>query len=241
MNTAYHPPGMARNEKNGRIKVVIADDHRAFGEAMQIALGKEDDLSVIEVVEDGDLAITVTLEEQPDVVLMDLRMPGTDGIEATRRIRAEGGKSAIVILTGEADDRSLARAIQAGAKGLMNKTAAVDDLAKAVRMAARGEPLHLPAEVNRVLEIERARSERDRELQRRVGRLTPREIQILQAMADGLDARADRREARHVAPHAADAHPEHPHEARRPFEDGRRDRRDPVRQGHPSRPCAVGS
>jgi len=177
---------MARNEENGRIKVVIADDHRAFGEAMQIALGKEDDLSVIEVVEDGELAVSVTLEEQPDVVLMDLRMPGTDGIEATRRIRAEGGKSAIVILTGEADDMSLARAIQAGAKGLVNKTAAVDELAKAIRMAAHGEPLHRPSEVNRVLEAERQRTDRDRELERRVGRLTPRETQILQAMANGL-------------------------------------------------------
>jgi DNA-binding NarL/FixJ family response regulator len=90
---------MARNgHVDGQIKVVIADDHRAFGEAMQIALGKEDDLSVIEVVEDGDLAITVTLEEQPDVVLMDLRMPGTDGIEATRRIVGSGCSARIIIL-----------------------------------------------------------------------------------------------------------------------------------------------
>ena len=169
-----------------QITVVIADDHRAFGEAMQIALGNEDDLQVIEVVNDGELAISVTLEEEPDVVLMDLRMPGTDGIEATRRIRAEGGKSAIVILTGEGDDVSMARAIQAGARGLLHKTSAVEDLAEAVRRAARGEPLHLPSEVNRVLQVERERTARDRDLERRAGRLTPRETEILQAMADGL-------------------------------------------------------
>jgi DNA-binding NarL/FixJ family response regulator len=153
---------------------------------MQIALGKEDDLTVIEVVEDGELAVSVTLDSEPDVVLMDLRMPGTDGIEATRRIRAEGGKSAIVILTGEGDDVSMARAIQAGARGLLAKTSAVNDLAEAVRRAYRGEPLHRPAEVNRVLAVERERSEHDRELERRVERLTPRETEILQAMADGL-------------------------------------------------------
>jgi DNA-binding NarL/FixJ family response regulator len=173
---------------NGAITVVIADDHRAFGEAMQIALGKENDLSVIEVVGDGELAVSVTLEEEPDVVLMDLRMPGTDGIEATRRIRAEGSKSAIVILTGEGDDVSMARAIQAGARGLLHKTAAVDELADAVRRAARGEPLHRPSEVNRVLQVERERSERDRDLQRRVERLTPRETEILQEMANGLSS-----------------------------------------------------
>jgi len=178
---------MARNgQVDGQIKVVIADDHRAFGEAMQIALGKEDDLTVIEVVGDGELAVSVTLENEPDVVLMDLRMPGTDGIEATRRIRAEGGKSAIVILTGEGDDVSMARAIQAGARGMLHKTAAVDDLADAVRRAARGEPLHRPEEVNRALHVERERTDRDRDLERRTERLTPRETQILQAMADGL-------------------------------------------------------
>jgi DNA-binding NarL/FixJ family response regulator len=178
---------MARNgHVEDPIKVVIADDHRSFGEAMQIALGKEDDLTVIEVVDGGELAVSVTLDEQPDVVLMDLRMPGTDGIEATRRIRAEGGTSAIVILTGEGDDVSMARAIQAGARGLLHKTAPIEDLAEAVRRAARGEPLHRPSEVNRVLQVERERSERDRDLERRVERLTPRETEILQAMADGL-------------------------------------------------------
>ena len=168
------------------ITIVIADDHRSFGEAMQIALDREQDLSVIEVVGDGELAVTATLESEPDVVLMDLRMPGADGIEATRRIRTQGGRSAIVILTGEDDDAILARAIQAGARGLLAKTSAIQDVATAVRRASRGEPLHQPSEVNRVLRAERNRSERDRDLERRVERLTPRELEILQAMADGM-------------------------------------------------------
>jgi DNA-binding NarL/FixJ family response regulator len=175
---------MARTDTDP-ITIVIADDHRSFGEAMQIALDREQDLDVIQVVGDGDLAVTATLEEEPDVVLMDLRMPGTDGLEATRRIRTQGGRSAIVILTGDGDDAMLARAIQAGARGMLPKTSAVQDVATAVRRAFKGEPLHKPAEVNRVLREERTRSERDRDLERRVERLTPRELQILQAMADG--------------------------------------------------------
>jgi DNA-binding NarL/FixJ family response regulator len=177
---------MARSETHtDPITIVIADDHRSFGEAMQIALDREQDLTVVEVVGDGELAVTATLENAPDVVLMDLRMPGTDGIEATRRIRTQGGRSAIVILTGEDDDAILARAIQAGARGLLPKTSAIQEVATAVRRASKGEPLHRPAEVNRVLKAERSRSERDRDLERRVERLTPRELQILQAMADG--------------------------------------------------------
>ena len=179
-------PTIARMERTPPITVVIADDHRSFAEAMQIALDKENDLTVIEVVEDGEMAITETLERQPDVVLMDLRMPGTDGIEATRRIRTEGGRSAIVILTGEDDDMSLARAIQAGARGMLPKTSAIGEVVTAVRRASKGEPLHKPEEINRVLRAERARSEKDRDLQRRIDRLTPRELEILQAMTDGL-------------------------------------------------------
>jgi DNA-binding NarL/FixJ family response regulator len=168
------------------ITVLIADDHRSFGEAMQIALTREGDLEVIEVVDGGELAVRTTLDQQPDVVLMDLRMPGTDGIEATRRIRSEGSRSAVVILTGDGDDVSLARAIQAGARGFIRKTCPIDEVASAVRRAHRGEPLHRPAEVNRALRAERERSRADKELHRRVDRLTPREVEVLQAMADGL-------------------------------------------------------
>jgi DNA-binding NarL/FixJ family response regulator len=187
------------------ITIVIADDHRSFGEAMQIALDQEQDLTVIEVVGDGELAVTTTLESQPDVVLMDLRMPGADGIEATRRIRTQGGRSAIVILTGEDDDAILARAIQAGARGLLPKTSAVQDVASAVRRAYRGEPLHRPSEVNRVLRAERTRSERDRDLERRVERLTPRELEILQAMARGCSSETIARDLK-MSPHTLRTH-----------------------------------
>jgi len=143
------------------ITVIIADDHRSFGEALQIALDKERDLSVVGVVDRGDDAVRTTIHDQPDVVLMDLRMPDLDGLEATRRLREEGSHSAVIILTGEGDDVSLARAIQVGARGFLHKTAPM-------------------------IKTMRARSKHDTELERRVERLTPREIEILQAMAEGL-------------------------------------------------------
>jgi DNA-binding NarL/FixJ family response regulator len=169
------------------ISVVIVDDHRSFGEALQIALGKEQDLTVIEVVTDGDDAVKSAVESKPDVVLMDLRMPGMDGIEATRRIRDEGVASAVIILTGEGDEVSFGRAMQAGAHGFLRKTAPVEEVADAIRDARGGKPLHRPEEVNQALRATRERSRADRELLRRVERLTPRELQILQLMAQGTE------------------------------------------------------
>jgi DNA-binding NarL/FixJ family response regulator len=172
------------------IRIVIADDHRSFGEALQIALDKEQDLTVIEVVGGGAEAVRTAVAEKPDVVLMDLRMPNIDGIEATRRIRDEGGASAVIILTGEGDEVSLGRAVEAGARGVVTKTAPVSDVAEAIRHAARGEPLHRPAEVNRAIRTMRDRTKTDRDLMRRVERLTPRELQILGLMAEGVSSEA---------------------------------------------------
>lgn len=177
---------MQRSRSEGPIRVVIADDHRSFGEALQIALDKEQDLKVIEIVTDGVEAVRTATREQPDVVLMDLQMPGIDGIEATRRIREEGVESAIIILTGTEDEIGLARAVQAGARGYLRKTEPIDDVADAIRHAHRGEPLHKPADVEVSLRRLRSRRTADADLERRLSRLTPREREILQRMADGL-------------------------------------------------------
>ena len=167
------------------ITIVIADDHRSFGEALEIALDRESDLDVLDVVTDGADAVKAAVEREPDVILMDLTMPGVDGLEATRRLRERGAATAVIGMTGERDDVALARAIQAGARGLIDKTHPVDDLATAIRVASRGEPLHEPDEVNNALRELRQRGQVDEDLGRRVQRLTPRELEILQALADG--------------------------------------------------------
>src|SRR5688572_16430816 len=167
------------------ITVVIADDHRSFGEALEVALDQEQDLRVIEVVTDGQAAIDSASKEHPDVVLMDLQMPGVDGIEATRRIHDETAGTVVIVLSGQEDEISLARAIQAGARGYLAKTEAVGGLADAIRRAYRGEPLHTSAEVEVSLRRLRRRRANDGNLAQRIERLTPRELEILQRMADG--------------------------------------------------------
>ena len=175
----------ASGRTEGDIRVVIADDHRSFGEALQIALDSEDDLSVIEVVTDGEAAIESAEAQHPDVLLMDVQMPGVDGLEATRRIHRNASGTKVILLSGHDDDVVLARAVEAGARGFLRKTQAVSDLAEAIRRAYRGEPLHAVSEVELSLARFRMQRRTDGELAQRVERLTPRELEILQRVAAG--------------------------------------------------------
>jgi DNA-binding NarL/FixJ family response regulator len=177
--------GNLRAKADDGITIVIADDHLAFGEALQVALGKERDLTVIEVVTDGAGAVEAASRRQPDVVLVDLQMPGMDGVEATRRIREQAPAPSVIMLSGLGDELTLARAVQAGASGFLPKTEAVHGLADAIRRAYRGEPLHKPAELEESLRRLRRRRAQDGSLVARLERLTPRELEILQDLADG--------------------------------------------------------
>lgn len=168
-----------------RITLVIADDHRAFAEALAYALGKERDLEIVAVMTDGEETAATVADRQPDVVLLDLQMPGVDGLETSRRIRSACQDTAVIILTGSDDELAHGRAVRAGAAGFLQKTAAIDDLAEAVRRAHRGEPLNPQDEVRAALErLKRVRS-RDGDMAQRLDRLTPRELEILQLLSDG--------------------------------------------------------
>jgi len=186
---AYHRSRMARTRTDDveAITVLIADDHLAFGEAMELALAHESDLEVIGVVTDGDQAVDAVRRKSPDIVLMDAQMPGTDGFEATRAISDEGAGTQVIVLTGQDDEVGLARAVQAGARAYLQKTEAVVRLADAVRAVHRGEPLHAPEDLDISLRQLRRRSAVDQNLARRLERLTPRELQILQRMTDGME------------------------------------------------------
>jgi DNA-binding NarL/FixJ family response regulator len=168
------------------IKVLIVDDQRTFGEALQLALSKEKDIRVVDVVTDGDAAVEAAAEHRPDVVLMDVAMPGMSGIEATRRIKDAEPDAQILVLSGFEDDLLLARAVQAGALGMLRKTEAVIDVAHSVRRAHRGEAMHPDDEIESALRRLRHRREQDSSVEQRLSRLTPREVQILQAMARGI-------------------------------------------------------
>jgi DNA-binding NarL/FixJ family response regulator len=176
------------------ITIVIADDHRSFGEALEVALRAEPDLSVIGVVTDGSEAVRVAAAHGVDVVLLDLQMPGMNGLEATRRIRAADPATAVIILTGAEDRLALGRAVGAGAHGYLRKTEAVDTLAESIRRAHRGEPLNSPEAVEHSIRQAREAGAKEQEMVRRLDRLTPRELEILRCLADGATSEQVARE-----------------------------------------------
>src|SRR5215216_5167610 len=196
---------MVMSAEGKTIKVLIVDDQRTFGEALELALSKERDIRVVDVVTDGDAAVSAAAEHRPDVVLMDVAMPGMSGIEATRRIKDAEPEAQILMLSGYEDDLLLARAVQAGALGLLRKTEAVVDVASSVRRAQKGETLHQEDEIEEALRRLRHRRDQDSSAEQRLARLTPREVEILQAMARGASSEAIARELS-MSPHTLRTH-----------------------------------
>jgi DNA-binding NarL/FixJ family response regulator len=139
---------------------------------------------------DAERAVRLAQEEHPDVILMDVRMPGTDGINATRTVKEAAPETRVLMLSAHEDENLVARSLDAGAEGFLSKGAAVKEVVAAVRAASRGENLLPPEEVRRLLANLRRRRDQDATGQARVERLTPRETQILQRMADGLSPEA---------------------------------------------------
>ena len=121
------------------IRVLIADDHPIVRNGLEQLLNTAADITVVATAADGDQAAALTHEHHPDVVLMDLSMPGTGGIEATRLIRAAEPEVHVVVLTSFSDRQRILEAVDAGAIGYLLKDAEPDELLKAIRTAARGE------------------------------------------------------------------------------------------------------
>ena len=168
------------------IKVVIADDHRAFAEALAATMRMEEDLRVVAIVHDGESAIEVAIDQEPDVILMDLQMPGVDGIAATRKIKETHPDTRVVILSATEGEHERARALDAGAEGYLSKERSVKEVTSSVRAVSQGETLTSPEEARRIMAHLRKRRARDLAERERVDRLTPRETEILQGLADGL-------------------------------------------------------
>jgi two-component system chemotaxis response regulator CheB len=132
------------------IRVVLADDHRMVLDGLRVLLETERDVSVVSHVEDGATAISAAAELQPDVVVMDIRMPGIDGIEATRQILASAPATRIVGLSAESDRVSAAKMFAAGACGYLTKHRAYSELVQAIRTVMRGK-VYLSQEIARLV------------------------------------------------------------------------------------------
>lgn len=160
------------------IRVVIADDHAVVRTGLAQLLSTVDDVELVGVAADGDEAIALVAANGPDVVLMDLSMPGIDGVEATRRITGAGSDARVVVLTSFSDDRHIAEALDAGAVGYVLKHAGPDELLGAIRSAAAGD-VPLDPKAARVLLAGLGR-------RRAATALSPREEEVLRLVAQGL-------------------------------------------------------
>jgi DNA-binding NarL/FixJ family response regulator len=136
------------------IRVLVADDHPAYRRGLELMLAEVDDLEVVGMAETGVDAVELSGALAPDVVLMDLRMPDLDGIEATRRItrRTPAPAPAVVVLTMFDDDASVFTAMRAGARGYLLKGADQDEIVRAIRAAAAGEAIFGPEVAARVVD-----------------------------------------------------------------------------------------
>jgi DNA-binding NarL/FixJ family response regulator len=166
--------------------ILIADDQALIRGGLRAMLDAEEDLRVVGEAEDGARAVDEALRLHPDVVLMDVRMPKVDGIEATRRLAAAGSRSRVLVVTTFDLDEYVFQALRAGAGGFLLKASPPERLAEAVRTVARGEEVLDPAITRRLVEHFLARPDLDPEARRRLDVLTDREREILQLLARGM-------------------------------------------------------
>ncbi|GAA4947070.1 response regulator transcription factor [Actinoplanes utahensis] len=141
------------------VRVLLADDHALVRTALQTVLTETDDIEVVGEAATGTEAVRLTRELQPDVVLMDIRMPEMDGIEATRRITAESGAPRIIVLTTFPEDEYVYGALQAGASGFLVKEMSLDEIVAGIRVVAAGEALIAPSVTSRLIRMVVSRPE----------------------------------------------------------------------------------
>ncbi|MEU8522033.1 response regulator transcription factor [Streptomyces sp. NBC_01216] len=159
------------------IRVLLVDDHPVVREGLRGMLAPEPGLVVVGEASSGPVAETLCVELSPDIVLMDLRMPGGGGVDSIRRITAAGLPCRVIVLTTYETDGDILRAVEAGAAGYLLKDLARGELADAIRAAARGETVLAPSVAARLVDQLRSRPERPR--------LSARETAVLRLVAEG--------------------------------------------------------
>ncbi|MEJ7798495.1 MAG: response regulator transcription factor [Solirubrobacteraceae bacterium] len=189
------------------IRIVLADDQALVRGGLRALIEPEADLIVVGEAADGAQAIALVRAEQPDVVLMDIRMPGIDGLQATRRIAADSALSdvRVVILTTFEVDEYVFAALRAGASGFLLKDAEPAALLHAIRVVASGEALLSPSVTRRVVEVFAAGSAPDAPQASLLAELTQREREIVGLVGQGL-SNADIAQRLIISPATARTH-----------------------------------
>lgn len=167
-----------------KIRILLADDHTILRAGLRALLNAEPDMEVVGEAVDGEEAIGKAQELHPDVILMDVAMPGTNGLEATRRLKSMGLKSEILILTMYAEEEYLFQALQAGASGYLLKKAADTELIDAIRTMHKGLAFLYPSATKMLIQdyLERVKSGEEKES---YDGLSQREREVLQLIAKG--------------------------------------------------------
>ena len=169
------------------IRVAIADDQTLVRAGLAMILGAQDDIEVVAEAENGEQAIEVAHQHRPDVILMDIRMPRVDGLEATRQLtRTRAETPRILVLTTFDTDEYVYEALRAGASGFLLKTAPPDRLIDAVRLVAAGEALLAPNITRRLIETYVRRPPPGSHRQPELQMLTDRELEIFRLVAQGM-------------------------------------------------------
>lgn len=173
-------------------RALLVEDHTALRQALGIMLGREPGLVVAKQA--GSVAEARGMLEGIDLAVVDLQLPDGTGVDVISDLLERNPQAAVLVLTGSLDRELFGRAVEAGAAGVIHKTAGVEEVVEAVRKVRAGEQIHTTAEVMELMRLGSRRRERDHLVRFAVSSLTPRERQILEALADGLTSQeiADR-------------------------------------------------
>ena len=173
-----------------RIRVLIADDHALFRRGLIMVLEAEPDIEVVAEAQDGTEVIGKAEEFVPDVLLMDVRMPKLNGIEAARAIRESVPSAKIVMLTVSDEEDDLFDAIKAGANGYLLKEISIEEVADAIRSVVQGQSLISPSKASKLLnEFNTLAKQADEKPRLQAPRLTTRELEVLKLVAQGMSNR----------------------------------------------------
>jgi RNA polymerase sigma factor (sigma-70 family) len=172
-----------------RVRVLVVDDHPIVRAMVRVACDGRDGLAVVGEAGDGDEALRLAADLQPDVIVLDLILPGMQGLEVAQALIADESAARILVLTATDDKSAVFEALRLGVSGYVEKTASVEEIADAIEAVARGE-LVFSKELERRAQVQLGEFARKaRETARALARLTPRERQVLALLAEGLSTR----------------------------------------------------